>query len=61
MLTGNREIFPMPCFFQSRQRMQNSFAAVSGVELLQRFEFVVHFRLVILSESERPRELSLTS
>ena len=45
MLTGSREILPMPCVFQCRQRMEKSFAAVAGVELLQRLEFVVHFQL----------------
>ena len=41
-----------PLLFQSRQRMEKSFAAFAGIEFLQRFEFVVHAVFVIPSEVE---------
>src|SRR5207248_3270697 len=51
--------------FQRRQRMQESFPAVTGVELLQRLKFVAHFSsasfALILSKFGNSRASSLLS
>jgi len=52
MLTGNREILPMPCSSSAGSEKKNPYTPLTGVEFFERFEFVVHAVVVMSSEVE---------
>ena len=65
MLTGNREIGPMPCSSSAGNEWRNPSRPLPGIELLQGFEFVAHFIsasfALILSKFGSSRASSLLS